>query len=234
MFGIIRLGEGTYYTSAIFACCRGSKAEYDYDKYYIVLNEKKTKLVKQPLFNPEKKPQLELMILFLDGNQDGWYIDDCGYGEVDFLNPGLMLEQIESEELPDEIINQCKIIDSQYSYKEDNEILSDADIKQLMLLSGGFHDAVIEEIHTQEDGSLYVRYGGIWGCKIEILFEGDISYQTESRNPELYDPYWYGATMIRQDGYIYLMDEEDMKVEDISDESCWFRSRRVKYHVIPD
>ena len=58
-------------------------------------------LVKQPLFNPEKKPQLELMILFLDGNQDGWNIDDCGYGKVDFLNPGLMLEQIESEELPD-------------------------------------------------------------------------------------------------------------------------------------
>ncbi|MCI8491313.1 MAG: hypothetical protein HFJ04_13925 [Lachnospiraceae bacterium] len=74
----------------------------------------------------------------------------------------------------------------------------------------------------------------MWGCKIEILLEGDISYQTESRNPELYDPYWYGATMIRQDGYIYLMDEEDMKVEDISDESCWFRSRRVKYHVIPE
>lgn len=57
---------------------------------------------------------------------------------------------------------------------------------------------------------------------------------TESRDPELYDPYWYGSTMIRQDGYIYFVDDDDMKVEDIKEGYCWFGAKKVRYHVIPD
>lgn len=58
-------------------------------------------------------------------------------------------------------------------------------------------------------------FDGVWGCKIEMFFDGDVSYNTDSRDPDLYDPYWYGSTMIRQDGYIYFVDDDDMKVEDI-------------------
>lgn len=67
----------------------------------------------------------------------------------------------------------------------------------------------------ENDGVLRVLFDGVWGCKIEMFFDGDVSYNTDSRDPDLYDPYWYGSTMIRQDGYIYFVDDDDMKVEDI-------------------
>ncbi len=40
--------------------------------------------------------------------------------------------------------------------------------------------------------------------------------------------------MILKDGFIYFVDEEDMKVEDIGEVFCWFKARNLKYHIIPD
>ena len=37
-----------------------------------------------------------------------------------------------------------------------------------------------------------------------------------------------------QDGYIYLVDEEELSVEQISEGYCWFKARHMKYHIIPD
>lgn len=39
------------------------------------------------------------------------------------------------------------------------------------------------------DGTLYLRFDGNWGCEIEMWFWGDLEYDTSSRNPEEYDSY---------------------------------------------
>jgi hypothetical protein len=85
-----------------------------------------------------------------------------------------------------------------------------------------------------EDGTLYVKFDGIWGCLIEIWFWGDVEYDVEIRNPKYWDPSWFGATILLQNGFVYLIDESDMKLEDIGDDYCWFKARHMKYHVIPD
>lgn len=74
----------------------------------------------------------------------------------------------------------------------------------------------------------------IWGCQIEVWFWGDLEYDTSSRDPEFDDPYWFGATVILQDGFVYLLDEENMTVEQITSGYCYFKARHMKYHIIPN
>lgn len=43
----------------------------------------------------------------------------------------------------------------------------------------------------------------------------------------------YYISLILKDGYVYFVDEE-LEVEEITDEYCWFKARHMKYHIIPD
>lgn len=85
-----------------------------------------------------------------------------------------------------------------------------------------------------KDGSLHLIFDGIWGCNIEMWFWGDLEYDTESRNPEFEDPYWFDSTLIMQDGFIYLVDGEDMTVDEITSEYCYFKAIHMKYKIIPN
>lgn len=107
-------------------------------------------------------------------------------------------------------------------------------IENLEWASGGFHDACIQECKLQDDGSLYVKFDGTWGCKVEVWFWGDVEYDISSRDPDECDPYWYGSTVIIWDDFVYFVDEEDMTVDQISDGYCWFKARHMKYRIIPD
>lgn len=73
-----------------------------------------------------------------------------------------------------------------------------------------FHDARIAKEELQDDGTLYLRFDGIWGCEIEVWFWGDLDYDISSRDPETCDPYWFGLTVILQDGFVYFVDDDDM------------------------
>lgn len=99
---------------------------------------------------------------------------------------------------------------------------------------GGFHDAYIEECKQLDDGSLYVRFDGTWGCKVEVWFWGAVEYDISSRDPEQCDPYWFASTIIIQDGFVYFIDEDNMTVDRISEGYCWFKARHMKYRIIPD
>ena len=233
MHAIIRKGNGEYYTSALFGYYSDKKSEYNYGAYYIALDETKEHLIKQQLFDPRKKPQLDLMVLIVDPDRSGWSEDEHGFGGVDFLSKDEALMIIHEGTCPDEVLEKCRELDSRFHYTEYNEIADDTDIDRLMNVSGWFHDAVIKKMEERDD-RLRVLFDGVWGCKIEVFFEGDISYNTESRNPEFYDPYWGGSTMIHQNGYFYFVDEDNMKVEDIREGYCWFKARKVAYRVIPD
>ena len=79
-----------------------------------------------------------------------------------------------------------------------------------------------------------MRFDGTWGCETEVWFSGDLEYDTSSRDPEDCDPYWSGSTVLLQDGFVYIADEEDMTVEKIGTGYCRFKARHMRYRVVPD
>lgn len=238
MYAIVKNEDGTYYTSMVFGYyCRITAAD-DYQKYlqkfhnkfFLVLNEKKDRLIKKYVFPWEKK-YLNPQVLITDTDQHDWVLDETYQGCVDFLlGTDFFADDIE---LDPSILGKCIAMDSMHTYSEIVEIGTEADVDNLMCVSGGFHDAYIEKCERMGD-TLYLHLGGVWGCEIEMWFEGDVDYCIDSHGSFKDDGYaWYASTLLKADGYFYLVDESDMQVEDITDEYCWFRGRRLRYRVIP-
>ncbi len=238
MYAIIRLGNGKYYISAVFGyyCVITATDDYQrylegiHNQYYLVLNEGKNELVKQYIFDRNSK-YLEPSVLIINCGQDNWIIDSEGHGGIDFLTD-VSQDYIE-DEIPAALLNKCIQIDVDYHYNEYPEIKSQVDVDNLMSVSGYFHDACIDKFKQNEDGSVFVAFDSVWGCSIEVWLSGDVSYSIKSRATEEYDPYWSEATVLIEDGFVYFVDDGDMKVEDIGDGYCWFKARNMKYHVIP-
>lgn len=40
--------------------------------------------------------------------------------------------------------------------------------------------------------------------------------------------------MVIEDGFIYFYDCDGISPSKLSDNYCWFKARKVKYHIIPD
>jgi len=234
MHAIVRKGNGEYYISVILGCYDDTPNDYKHSRYFIVLNEEKDKIVKQPMFNPDKKPYLDQMVLLIDDNQSNWIMREDGYGCVNLFNKKSLLEYANGKDIPSREINQCKELDCQYVYSEYNEIKTQTDIDRFMLVSGGFHDAHILKSQLLDDGTLKVTFDGLWGCTIEMYFSGKLSYCIESRNPEHCDPYWLGSNMFINDDMIVFVDDEDVELNEINDEYCWFKAENVTYRVVPE
>lgn len=233
MHAVIRLGNGEWYSSAIFACYSDNADPSSRRHYFIVFDKSKTKLVKQPFFNPAKLPHLDQMVLFYDEDETGWLFDENGYGNVDFLPKSRALQIVADGVIPQDILAKCLAADAQHTFLPSREIRSTEDIEQLMLITGNFHDARIAELEMREDGSLYLLFDGMWGCKTELVLEGDIAYCTDCRDPEIHDPYWSGADMMIIKDYIYFADFPIPDIAELDETYCWFRAKSIKYRIIP-
>ena len=44
---------------------------------------------------------------------------------------------------------------------------------------------------------------------------------------------WLDSAVILQDGFVYLVNDEDATVETIGLEHCFFKARHMKYRIIP-
>lgn len=232
MYGIVRTGNGNYYTSMIFGFYRGES----YSKnFWLVLNQEKTALVKQRVLNPDNK-YIEVMVLITDCDESNWTElpeDVQGFHGVDYL-PEQIISMIENHSVPDEILKRCIQEGNSYVFTEYPEIKTEQDIKNLDWTTGGFHDARIKEM-IQNQYSLYVRFDGTWSCEVELWFSGDVEYDVSSRNPEECDPYWFDSTVLLKDGFVYFADEEKLTAEEIEQGNyCWFKAKNMKYHIIPD
>ncbi len=238
MYAIVRNGKGSYYTSAVFGYYCNITATDDYEIYlekihnqfYLVFDENKEYIIKKYIF-PKESKYLDPQIILLNDNQDGWIIDEDGHGclgilsNIDFIQNDFKIQK--------EFIIECKNIDANFKYEEYIEIKNDDDINDFYLVTGYLHDARIAK-HERINDTIYVLFDGVWGCKIEMWFEGETDFSIESRNPEENDPYWFGCTMIIENGSIYLVDEEEMSVGEITNDYCWFRGQQLKYHIIPN
>ncbi len=241
MHAIIRQGNGEYYISAVFGYFRNITATEEYERYiqsihspyWIVWDKEKKSLIKWLTMEPNTKyiiPQ----ILIVDSERENWNMDENGEGCINFLSRELLDSFLGEEHQPEEILEKCRAIDQDYVYEEIREIRNEKDIEDLNWASGGFHDAYIAREELQQDGTLYLRFDDVWGCEIEMWFWGDLEYDTSSRDPECFDSYWYGSTILQKDDFIYLIDEDGMTVDEINEHSCYFRARHVKYRIIPD
>lgn len=242
MYAIIRQGEGKYYTSTVFGYFHDVKSTDDYQRYleriyspyYIVWNEEKTHLVKVFAMQPNTK-YLIPQVLITDNDTSNWIFDsEHDTGCVNFLTRDVADRLIDTHEMPPDVFEICMLWEKSFSYDPCPEIRTNKDIENLDSVAGGFHDAHIEICSQQDDGTLYVRFEGVWGCSIEMWFWDDVSYCIESRDPEESDPYWYSSSIFLHGGYIYLVDESEMTAEQINDNYCWFKAKHMKYRVIPD
>lgn len=237
MYAIIKQANGQTYTSMVFGYYCPIKSRDDYERYlesihnqfYIVLNKAKTQFVKLYVF-PSGEKHLNPQILITDGNQDDWTLDEKYHGCANILL-GVNIETIETEPL-EGVLQRCIQLDSEYKYIEYPEITNQNDIDNLMWTAGDFHDARIKKLETNEDGVLYLLFDGVWGCEIEMWLEGDVAYSTESRDPEYEYPYWFDSSMVIEDGFIYFYDCDSISPSELSDSDCWFKARKIKYHII--
>ena len=241
MHAIVCQGNGKYYVSAVFGYFRDITATDDYEKYiqsirnpyWIVWDEEKKRLIRWLNMVPDTKyiiPQ----ILIVDSDHENWNMDDDGVGCVDFLSRDLLDSFLDLDQQPEEILEKCRSMDAGYIYEEIQEIKGQKEIDNLDWASGGFHDARIAKEELQQDGTLYLRFDGTWGCEIEVWLWGDLEYDTSSRNPDHCDPYWQGSTILQKDGFLYLIDDDDMTVEQIGKGYCYFKARHMKYRIVPN
>lgn len=232
MYAIVREGNGKFYTSTVFGYYKSSdKSNYN-NRFWIVLNKAKTALVKQPVYQPNTK-YLIPMVLITDADESGWNKISENEESVDFLPTGELLSLIDKNAVPKELTHKCIEIDRTYQFESIRTVKNADDIRDLDWVSGGFHDAFIAD-KIESDNSLYILFEGTWGCKIEVWFEGDVSYDISSRDPEKWDLYWFGSTVAIDSGFVYLIDDEVASVNDIVQDHCWFKARTMKYRVIPD
>lgn len=232
MYAIIREGDGQFYTSMVFGYYRSSdKSDYK-NRFWIVLNKEKNALIKQHVFKQNTK-YLIPMVLITDADETAWNKLSENEESVDFLPTGELLPLIDSNCVPDELTRKCIDMDSAYRFESLRAIESINDIRDLMCVSGDFHDAFIAE-KKELDNSLYILFDGVWGCKIEVWFEGEVAYDTSCRDSGKYDPYWSSSTVTVEDGFVYLIDDENVSVSDLDSSFCWFKARSMKYRVIPN
>ena len=241
MHAIIRQGNGEYYISAVFGYFENITATDEYERYiqsihspyWIVWDREKKALIKWLNMEPDTKyiiPQ----ILIIDSDRENWNIDENGEGCIDFLSKELLDSFLGDEHQPEDILERCRSVDKDYVYEEIREIRNKKDIDDLNWAAGVFHDARIAKEELQQDGTLYLRFDGTWGCEIEVWLWGDLEYDTSSRDPEYFDPYWYGSTILQKDDFIYFIDDDGMTVDKINENHCYFKARHMKYRIIPD
>lgn len=237
MYALIKKENGEYYGSTVFGYYTnakpGKKHQYNgFSIYYVVFSEDKKRLVKCHEFRSESQ-YIDKMVLIVDSDRSDWQFNMDRTGGVSFLPREIANRCIDQDYTPTEILEQCLEIENNYIYDAYPVIRNEKDIEDLYWVSQCFHDAYIVEQKMVGDDELYVRFDGVWGCSIEVWFSGNLEYDTSSRDPDTCDPYWYGSTTLIQDGFVYLIDDDDMTVEKIRKGYCWFKARNMKYHVIP-
>lgn len=232
MYAIIREGDGKFYTSMVFGCYKSAdRCDYT-NRFWIVLNKEKSALIKQPVLEQNTECLMPTVII-TDADQNGWNRINENEESVDFLPTGALLSMLDHNRVPSELTRRCIEMDGAYRFASIRAINTADDIRDLEWASGGFHDAYIAEI-KEVDNSLYILFDGTWGCSIEVWLSGEVSYDVSGREPEKGDPYWMGSTVAIEDGFVYLIDDEDISVSEIDSSCCWFRARTMRYRVIPD
>lgn len=233
MKALIRLRNGKYYASKVFAILNNKiedKWEAGYSFQYVVFDEKNENLIVQNEYEQNTK-HINTLLLIYDTDTSDMELDKNGLGKVSFISDEELNNIIDNNIRPN-VINDCKkhIISYEGEYLE---IKTARDIENLMCAAGGFHDGYISKIEKKPSGELVVLFDGLWGCSIEMNFASDVEYQNE-RSIEEGNAWWFGSTMVIDKGIIYFVDEDSYEIGNLLDDYLtWFKSKTIKYRIIP-
>lgn len=233
MYAIVRPFKGKYYLSPVFgeyyddySSATEFEKKYELAKflYYVVFDENKKTLIKQYLYN-----ELFRQVLIIDADVSDWNVNkETETGEVLFTNYNELHAIIDGTlTVPQKFYDY----DGEYNCSEVGEIRNETDAKSLLDAFMYFHDGYIEKIEEVED-KLTVHFNSMWGCDVEIIFEGDVSYDLGIRGPESDDRWWYDASISLKDGYVWLIDDENATPDDYEG-YCWFKAKHMYYRIIP-
>ncbi|MBQ8496987.1 MAG: hypothetical protein IJ489_05975 [Clostridia bacterium] len=233
MYAIIRLGNGKFYTSPVFGYYKNPAQADDYfSYYYIVFNRENDRLIRCDEMEQDTKYLIPRVII-VDTDTTDWLLEEDGTGGVSFLPRETADAITESENTPSDILEKCLNIVQTFRYDEYAEIRNEKDIQNFYAASFGLHDACLEEEKLLDEQTLYVKFAGTWQRSVEIWFRGEISYHTEPRKEQFADPYWYTSSIILSDGFVYLVDDDNVSPEELNENDCYFKARKMTYRILP-
>ena len=229
MYAIIRLKNKQYYTSKVFGIYKETESKEGFDVFYIVLNKEKNKLTK--VYKYEIENHIDTMVLELDQDMEDMILDEEGYGHVDFLKDQDIDKILNDEEIEKRKLNKCINSSKDIDLKEYIEVNDEDDINNLLYLTGGFHDACIENI-SGNDKKMTIKFDKIWGMELEIVFEDEVIY----KNTLVNDIYWFDCSLIKNesDYFVFVNQSGYDEKDDLDEYSCYFMAKKMKYKIIPN
>lgn len=238
MKAIIRIGNGKSYASKVFAIRNDriyDKKGFAYNWEYIIFDEKYEKLIVKKVYEfiGEKK-YIDKQILVIDNDKSDLNLNENGIGNVDFLSHEDIYNIINNKEIEKETIEKCKQYLFEFNVNDFIDVNNEKDINNLLMVSGHFHDAYIDKVEKINDDCIKVLFDGIWGCKIEIMFEGDVLYNDTFTAPYEVLQVWYGCNLSIVDNFYVLVSDYDYEVNKLDNSFPWFKSRKIKYRIIPE
>lgn len=229
---IVRLGDKKFYYSPVFGKFKESNSNEEWDIYYLVLNESRDKLIKVNLY--EDGESTKRKIIELDQDYENLVLDDDGYGCVEYLNENDIDKILNGEDIEPFKLKICKNFYDEMEIPLYTKVKTDDDINNLLKLSNNFHDAYVNNINGN-DKKMVVTFDGVWGCSIEMVFEGEILYKN-NRTKASGNLVWYDCSLYFNDShYIVFVDQDDYnRDEDLDTNQCYFMAKRLKYKIIPN
>lgn len=236
MHAIIRLGNGKFYTSAVFGRYKGEGDNYGTD-IFVVYNQSKDRLIAVPQVTIDANNTIRTNLLIFDTHDISWKFSygKRRYGFVSFLNREKAFEIIRAGRFPSgtDIEARCKKEDQSLVFKKWQKIRTSADIKNLMEATGGFHDGYVTECKKDKQTSdIFVHFSGLWGTDLEMVFQGEA--ECHLHDPEESEPWWFDCKLQKFQGKYYLFDSSEASVTDFEkwNTDC-FRAKEAFYHIIP-
>ena len=93
-----------------------------------------------------------------------------------------------------------------------NLVKNEQDVNNLMELSWGFHDGVIEKVgYDRETACLDVVFSGCWGSKVTLRFQQNPSMHFSLS--DMYNDYIMDSNVFFENGFVYWVDDESIKTE---------------------
>lgn len=236
MKALIRLGKGKYYSSKVFAIINtkiGNEDKGRMASQYLVLNETGDELVLKYKYEQDTK-YINLLVLLYDCDTSDMILDDYGLGRVKFITEEELLNTALNNKNDNNLLEKCKNYITKYE-GDYIEIKNENDIENLMCVSGNFHDGYIKEIRNNPNGELVVLFDALWGCKIELVFSSDVIYHCGRSIENGDDVYWYGSSIIFDKGLLLFVDKDKYEVGQLLyEDNIWFKSKDIKYKIIPN
>ena len=238
MYAFVKNPDGTYYSSPVFGhYCKITSTDPSQrrkesidNRFYIVLNREGNRLVKRYAF--ERDPvYLRIRTFLIDIRQDGWILDENGYGCVEYLRHIDFEADDWESQISASLLETCCQVGKNEPYREYVDVETDWDLQNFVCVTSGLHDASIETVRIDpESDTLYLLFDiSCWHMNVEMWFTGDVLYAI----PDHDDPYWYDCTFKKYNDFFYLLDEDDLEFQQIRADHTWFMAKKVRYRILP-